>query len=1209
MNVATRRWLEIVRFELVYQSRRWSTRLLFALFLFPLIGVTDDGLSDARSGEVLFNAPLSIAQTSVIMSMVALLILAGVAGDAATRDVQTRLEPLMHAAPVGRAAYVGGRFLGAFAVVAILLAVVPLVHILVPLFHSGLEPEVVAPFRPATYLQSYFLLTVPNAFVATALMFVSATLVRHTAGSYASAALLFAMTQFGMDFIAEALGRWDLANLLDPTGVIAISLMGRRWSPLELNERLIGSDGVLLFNRVLWLTIASAAVVLTYRRFDFGGDAGGVRWWQRRRLRALGPGHGDDSGALPKSRAGAAVERSAPVVALRDFGAASRVRQTLAIARDSLREVVTGWTWLVVPFVALKVLLNLEALGEIGAGTRVLATTGRILEPFEDLPPPVVLIIVMFPVLVAGEIVWRERDANLHGLADAAPVPDGVRFVGKLLGLGLVLFALHALLMLAGVLTQALRGWYDFEPALYLQVLGLQLADALAFAVFALSVHVLVNQKHVGHLLVLLLVAAPRIVAEQLGIEHPLLVLGYEPSWRHSPISGFGPYLGPVLWFELYWASWALLLALVARLFWVRGVEQGIGERVRIARRRLAGRAVGAVAAALGVVLLVGGFVFYNTNVLNAYRSTAEDSQRRAEYERTYGRYRSSPQPQMTASELFVEIHPDRREADVRGVHRLVNRTAQAIDTIHVAISSEVETDEIEFGRPARAAVLDDDLDHRIYVLEEPLEPGDSLQMSWQVHHRPRGFPARGISTAVVGNGSFIVMPSWTPLIGYQPHRELSGDGERREHGLTARPEIPSLDDLHARLDPTGHERIDLEITVGTAANQIAVAPGELRRTWTQDARRYFHYVTDASIGNEYAIFSADYAVREASFGDVALEVVHHPGHDLNVERMIRGMRASLEQFSERFGPYPYKVLRFVEYPAAGGSLHATAATIWYKELFSLFDPDHEPRRIDLPFAVTAHEVAHQFQPSSASVEGRALLSESFAWYAALGVIEEEYGTDHLQRFLAFMRESYLTPRSRADVPLLRAADWFVAYRKGPFAMYALREYVGQESVDLAWRRLIERHASNEPPFATSLDLLSELQVVTPDALRYLLHDLFEANTFWELETERATAEETEAGTWQVTLDVRARKLDVDSEGVETPVPLDDWVEIGVFAPAENGDGSGAPIYVQKHRIASGEQSITVTVPSRPARAGIDPRHLLIDVETEDNDKEVKIRS
>jgi hypothetical protein len=41
------------------------------------------------------------------------------------------------------------------------------------------------------------------------------------------------------------------------------------------------------------------------------------------------------------------------------------------------------------------------------------------------------------------------------------------------------------------------------------------------------------------------------------------------------------------------------------------------------------------------------------------------------------------------------------------------------------------------------------------------------------------------------------------------------------------------------------------------------------------------------------------------------------------------------------------------------------------------------------------------------------------------------------------------------------------------------------------------------------------------------------------------------------------------------------------------------------HRIRSGEQRITVTVPNEPSRAGIDPRNLLIDVKPDDNLKEI----
>ncbi len=44
------------------------------------------------------------------------------------------------------------------------------------------------------------------------------------------------------------------------------------------------------------------------------------------------------------------------------------------------------------------------------------------------------------------------------------------------------------------------------------------------------------------------------------------------------------------------------------------------------------------------------------------------------------------------------------------------------------------------------------------------------------------------------------------------------------------------------------------------------------------------------------------------------------------------------------------------------------------------------------------------------------------------------------------------------------------------------------------------------------------------------------------------------------------------------------------------------------HHIRSTEQTITVTVPRKPARAGIDPYHLLIDWEIDDNIDEVKVK-
>ena len=88
-----------------------------------------------------------------------------------------------------------------------------------------------------------------------------------------------------------------------------------------------------------------------------------------------------------------------------------------------------------------------------------------------------------------------------------------------------------------------------------------------------------------------------------------------------------------------------------------------------------------------------------------------------------------------------------------------------------------------------------------------------------------------------------------------------------------------------------------------------------------------------------------------------------------------------------------------------------------------------------------------------------------------MGVVEHAYGTEHLSRLVALMREAWLPPRPPSDPPLLRASDWFLSYRKGPLAMYALRKYVGAEQVNTALRRLLAANASGQPPLSTTHDL------------------------------------------------------------------------------------------------------------------------------------------
>jgi hypothetical protein len=93
-------------------------------------------------------------------------------------------------------------------------------------------------------------------------------------------------------------------------------------------------------------------------------------------------------------------------------------------------------------------------------------------------------------------------------------------------------------------------------------------------------------------------------------------------------------------------------------------------------------------------------------------------------------------------------------------------------------------------------------------------------------------------------------------------------------------------------------------------------------------------------------------------------------------------------------------------------------------------------------------------------------------------------------------------------------------------------------------------------------------------------------------------------------LKARARKLRADGRGVETEAPLDDWIDVGVFAePVTSGGRKQEQVlYLEKRHVTSPEVAVQVVVEGLPARAGIDPYNKLIDRTPTDNTRAVAHR-
>jgi ABC-2 type transport system permease protein len=114
--------------------------------------------------------------------------------------------------------------------------------------------------------------------------------------------------------------------------------------------------------------------------------------------------------------------------------------------------------------------------------------------------------------------------------------------------------------------------------------------------------------------------------------------------------------------------------------------------------------------------------------------------------------------------------------------------------------------------------------------------------------------------------------------------------------------------------------------------------------------------------------------------------------------------------------------------------------------------------------------------------------------------------------------------------------------------------------------------------------------------------DGFNAIVLYDNKAVSATAHKRPHGKYSVTLTVQARKVQADGNGVESAMPLADYIEIGVFTGKTDED---KPLYVQREKITQEQQIFTVVVDRLPTRAGIDPYNKLIDRIADDDIIEV----
>ena len=1029
--------LRIALFELRYQIRQplfWIASTLFFLFTFGAV-TTDAIMLGGSIGSINRNAPFVIFQMLAVMTVIGTFLTTAFVSNSVHRDFESQTDALFFSLPLKKRDYLFGRFGGSL-LVANLVFLGVILGIVIGSFMPWLEPERVGAFHLAPYLQGVLIFVLPNLFLTGAIFFSIATLTRSLMYTYAGVVTF--MTGWGIAQVwLNDLDNRTIGALLDPYGFGAFDLYSRYWTVAERNTNGLPLTGVLLWNRVIWVGAAVLILAFTYFRFRLSIAAPGVV----RRKRLLEQVAAE--GAMDRP---AVAVRTAPVT--QTFGPATSRMQYFHQARIETVGVLKGVAFLIMLFAgALNIVGSSTVIDEM-FGTAVLPVTHLMLRVIDGSFNLFVFLILIF---YSGELIWRERTLRMSDMVDALPVPTWVMWASKLTALCATVFVLLGAAMATSIGVQLYRGYTHFEIPLYMKsLLFMEAPFFLILASLCVFVQVITNNKFLGWLVSTVVYVAGQVMPA-MRLEHHLYRFGTGPAAPYSDMNGYGHFVQPRIWFTIYWGAFAAALVVLAHLLWVRGSESRFGLRLREARRRMSAPVTAALAACAVVVIGAGGVIYYNTNILNTYMPVKVQQDRQAEFEKKYKQYERQNGARVIDVQADVDLHPESRSADIRGRYILKNKTAVPVETVHLWLNP-LNTIRALTVQGGRLEMEDADLGYRIYRLATPLAPGAETQVTFDIARTNHGFVNENSNTDLVANGTFISSQDYFPHIGYSNGNELQDPNERRKRGLPPVQRFPKIDDAAARNSnylSSEADWIHYETNVSTSPDQIALAPGYLQREWEEGGRRHFHYAMDAPIFDYFAYLSARYAVKRDKWNDVAIEIYYHPDHPYNVDRMINGVKKSLDYFTREFGPYQHRQVRILEFPRYARFAESFPNTIPFSESIGFIAriDDAKPDSIDYVFYVTAHEVAHQWwahQVMGGNVQGATLMSETMAQYSALMVMEKEYGRDKMRRFLKFELDNYLQARGGErieELPLYLVENQpYIHYRKGSLVMYALRD-------------------------------------------------------------------------------------------------------------------------------------------------------------------------
>lgn len=1112
-------------FEIKYWLRQPMVYIFFLINALMIFGATySENITVGGSfGNIMKNAPFVIQTYYSIMSFITLLMTTSFVLASTTRDFSYNTYQIIFTTPVKRMEYLLGRFFG-----AVTISVIPLLGvsmgIIIGCMMPGMDPDKIGPFYFQAHLAGFLQLAVPNTLFSASVVFMIAALTRNTLAAFAGSLVLLLATGIA-DAFAEDLDKEWLAILLDPYGSTTFSILTKYWTVSQKNTMILGLEGWLLINRLIWLAISSILVLVTVKIFSFTEKSRSAK----------------KSKNILSDEVVRLTVKPLPRVNPSYSSKASRIMFATRLKYE-LKGILKSPTFLIIMIAGLLNFIPNLASNTGSYGLTAHPVTHNMIENVQGAFYAFLIAII---IIYSGLLVWKERENKIDEIYDATPHPTHISYLSKFTSLAVIIFIVQSVCILTCILVQFAKGFTDIRPEVYIvNLLIIDYSKLLMLVVISMLMHALINNKYLAYFAFIIFLLLNTFVWRMLEIESHMVKFSGAPNFIYSDMNGLGPYVAGLTWFRIYWALFCILIIFVTIYAWTRGRETSFRTKMQSVLTGFKGARKPVILSILTLWLVTAGFIYYNTQQLNTYQTEEEIESVNIKYEQNYKKYQTAIQPRATAFVYNIDLFPEDRRLEIKGKYWAKNKNNVPIDSLHLTTVPYFTT---TISVPGATKILDDqELQYQILRFKKPLMPGDSILIQFESQYDAKGFENDVTFNSIVDNGSFFNNYDFCPIIGYQPRREIEDRDKRKKHGLPENARLPKLQQncteaCMSNYITNNSDWVNVETYFSTSEDEIAVAPGSLQKQWKEGNRNFYHYKLDHKSINFYSFISARYEILRSKHRGIDVEVYYDKRHAYNIKNMERSLKKSLDYYITNFGPYYHKQVRIIEFPKYDSFAQAFPGTMPYSESIGFIAKIEDEDDIDMVFYVVAHEMGHQYwahQLIGSEMQGATMLSETFSQYSALMVMEKEYGRDAMKKFLKYEMDGYLRSRGSErikELPLkLVENQGYIHYQKGSLVMYYLKEMIGEKQLNAALQELLLAYAYKEPPYPTSNHAVSIFRSHTPDSLQYIITDLFETITLFSNRAITAKSKPLSHGKYEVTIETESKKFRADTLGRES---------------------------------------------------------------------------